>query len=146
MTVASTTNDLDLTATPVPTGAIEIRQGGIGRAHAEDIAVSNGGIGFARGGRVSLEMGAIGAAVAEGEARVTQSLAGIVAGNDTMVDQSLVNTLVARRVTIRQPSAILLLVAGRVDGTVRPLLDWRGALAAGAAAGLVMGLLRRARR
>ena len=125
---------------------IDVRQGGIGRASATDIAVSAGSIGFARGERVSIEMGAIGAAVGD-EIRVTQSAAGFVAAQgDATVDQSLVSTLIADRVTIRQPSAVLVLIARQVDGTVRPLLDWRGALAVGAVAGLVIGLLRRGRR
>jgi hypothetical protein len=121
---------------------VEVRQGGIGQASATDIALSQGGIGFARGGRVSLEMGGIGAAVAD-EVRVTQAMANIVAARGAVtVDQSLVSTLIGYRVTLRQPSAVLLLVAGRVEGSVRPLLDWRGGLAAGAAAGLVIGLFR----
>jgi hypothetical protein len=125
---------------------IDVRQGGIGRANATDIAVSSGSIGFARGERVSIEMGALGAAVGD-DIRVTQSMAGFVgAQGDATVDQSLVSTLVADRVTFRQPSAVLVLIARQVDGTVRPLLDWRGALAAGAVAGLVIGLLRRGRR
>jgi hypothetical protein len=33
-----------------------------------------------------------------------------------------------------------------VDGTVTPLLDWRGAIAAGAAVGLVLGVFRAIRR
>ena len=125
---------------------LDVRQGGIGQASATDIAVSQGGIALARGGRVSLELGAIGAAIGD-EVRVTQSAANFaVARGDVTVDQSLVSTLIGYRVTIRQPSAVLLLVAGRVEGSVRPLLDWRGGLAAGAAAGLVLGLLRLARR
>ena len=125
---------------------IDIRQGGIGRASATDIAVSQGGIGYARGERVSVEMGAVGAAYGH-ELRVTQSMSGYVAAQgEVTVDQSLVSTLIADRVTIRQPSAVLLLIARQVDGTVRPLLDWRGAIAAGAVAGLVMGLLRLGRR
>lgn len=125
---------------------IDVRQGGIGSASATDIAVSAGSIGFARGERVSIEMGALGGAVGD-EIRVTQSMSGFVAAQgDATVDQSLVSTLIADRVTIRQPSAILVLIARQVDGTVRPLLDWRGAVAAGAVAGLVIGLLRRGRR
>jgi hypothetical protein len=125
---------------------IDVRQGGIGRASATDIAVSAGSIGFARGERVSVEMGALGAAMAD-EVRVTQSMSAIVAAQgEATVDQSLVSTLIADRVTIRQPSAVLLLIARQVDGTVRPLLDWRGALAAGAVAGIVIGLLRFGRR
>lgn len=125
---------------------VDVRQGGIGRASATDIAVSQGGIGFARGDRVSLEMGAVGAAIGD-EVRVTQAMANIVAARgEATVDQSLVSTLIADRVTIRQPSAVLLLIARQVDGSVRPLLDWRGGLAAGAAAGLVIGLFRVGRR
>jgi hypothetical protein len=37
------------------------------------------------------------------------------------------------------------LFARRVVGDVRVLLDWRGAIAFGAAAGFVMGLMRRGR-
>jgi hypothetical protein len=125
---------------------IDVRQGGIGRASATDIAVSQGGIGFAQGERVTLEMGAIGVAIGD-EVRVTQSTAGYVAARgDATVDQSLVSTLIADGVTFRQPSAVLVLIARQVDGTVRPLLDWRGALAAGAVAGILIGLLRRGRR
>jgi len=125
---------------------IDVHQGGIGRANATDIAVSAGGIGLAQGERVSVEMGAIGGAFG-GEVRVTQSVSSyVIARGGATVDQSLVNTLIADRVTIRQPSAVILLIARQVDGSVRPLLDWRGALAAGAVAGLVMGLLRLGRR
>jgi hypothetical protein len=34
------------------------------------------------------------------------------------------------------------LIAQRVDGDVRALLDWRGAIALGAAFGLVAGIVR----
>ncbi len=125
---------------------VDVRQGGIGQASATDIALSQGAIGFARGDRVSLEMGAIGAAIGD-EVRVTQAMANVVAARgDVTVDQSLVSTLIGYRITIRRPSAVLLLIAGRVEGSVRPLLDWRGGLAAGVAAGLVIGLFRIGRR
>jgi hypothetical protein len=125
---------------------IDVHQGGIQRATATDIAVSQGGIVLAQGDRVTLEMGGVGAAVGD-EVRVTQSMAGFVASRgDATVDQSLVNTLIAGRVTMRQPSAVLVLIARQVDGTVSPLLDWRGAIAAGAAAGFVLGLFRAIRR
>lgn len=125
---------------------IDIHQGGIVRANASDIAVSAGGIGVAQGERVSLEMGAVGAAIG-GDVRVTQSMSGFVAARgDATVDQSLVSTVIADRVTMRQPSAVLLLIARQVDGSVRPLLDWRGAAVAGAVLGLVLGLVRLGRR
>lgn len=125
---------------------IDVRQGGIGRASATDIAVSAGSIGFARGERISIEMGGVGAAIGD-DVRVTQSMSGFVAARgEATVDQSLVSTLIADRVTIRQPSAVLVLIARQVDGTVRPLLDWRGAVALGAVVGVVVGLFRLGRR
>jgi len=48
-------------------------------------------------------------------------------------------------VTVQQPSAVGIILARHVHGDVRALLDWRGALAFGAAAGLILGLLRRRR-
>jgi hypothetical protein len=125
---------------------VDVRQGGIGQVSATDVALSQGAIGYARGDRVSLEMGAIGAAIGD-DVRVTQAMAQLVAARgDVTVDQSLVSTVIGYRVAFRQPSAVLLLIAGRVDGSVRPLLDWRGGLAAGVAAGIVIGLFRVGRR
>ena len=122
--------------------AIDIQQGGIVRATATDIAVTNGGIVLAQGDSVSLDRGfAVGMIGAE--TRVVQSAANFVGGRDAMIDQSLVMNVLAEKVTIRQPSAIGVLVANRVEGTVRPILDWRGALAFGAAFAIVARLLRR---
>jgi hypothetical protein len=70
-------------------------------------------------------------------------MANLVGSNESVVDQSLVGALVGARVTVRQPSAIGILIAGRVEGNVRPILDWRGALAAGAVIGLISAVLRR---
>ena len=79
-------------------------------------------------------------------------------GEQARVSQGYVNTLIARdaalraghgrhhrrgRVEVRGPSFVGILLAQRVEGDVRALLDWRGALVAGAALGIVLGLLRR---
>jgi hypothetical protein len=122
--------------------AIEVTQGGIGSATATDLAVSQGGIGFARGEVVSVEMGAIGIVMAD-RARLSQGVAQAMIAREATFEQGILGTLVAERVTVRQPSLVGLLLANRVDGDVRTLLDWRGALAAGAAIGMVVGLLRR---
>jgi hypothetical protein len=45
-------------------------------------------------------------------------------------------------VTVSRPSAVLVMIAFKVSGDVRPLLDWRGALAAGAAIALISGAFR----
>ena len=121
--------------------AIDVVQGGIGRAQATDIAVSQGAIGFARGDRVSLEMGAMGVAVAR-EARVQQAYARVVVAREAKVEQAAIGTMAAARVTFERTTAVGIVIAGRVDGTVRPLLDWRGALAIGAVLALLVGILR----
>ncbi|HEY7700669.1 MAG TPA: hypothetical protein VIB02_00035, partial [Candidatus Limnocylindrales bacterium] len=86
--------------------------------------------------------GVMGAALG-GETRLVQSMANLVGSRDAIVDQSLVMTVVGGKVTIRQPSAIGVLIGGRVEGAVRPILDWRGALAFGVAFAVVARLLRR---
>ena len=87
-------------------------------------------------------MGGIGLAVA-GEARVQQGYARTVFAREARVEQAAVGThrrgaRDRRADDGRRRSSS---PAGR--GAVRPLLDWRGALAFGAALGLVVGLLRR---
>ena len=49
----------------------------------------------------------------------------------------------AGRCAVERNAGVLVLVAGRVEGDVKTLLDWRGALALGAAMGVAVGLLRR---
>jgi hypothetical protein len=121
---------------------IDIQQGGIGRAEATDIAVSQGGIGLAQGDRVSLEMGAIGLTLAR-EARVSQALAQNVFAQGVEIEQSAVWSMAAGKVTFRRGGFVGVLLAREVDGDVKPLLDWRGALAAGAVIGLFLALVRR---
>lgn len=121
---------------------VDLVQGGIGRARATDIAVSQGGIGAARGDRVSVEIGAIGVAMG-GEVRLTQGAAGAVLAREARVEQAVVRTLVANEVTVERTTGVLVLIARRVEGDVRTVLDWRGALAFGAAFGALVGLLRR---
>jgi len=124
---------------------VEVRQGGIGRLEAEEVFVSQGGIGAARGERVGVELGGIGAALAR-ELRVTQGVAGTVVTRSATLEQTLVRTVVAGEVRAERPVGVLVMLAGRVSGDIRPVLDWRGALAFGAAAGLVVALVGRARR
>ena len=125
--------------------AVEVHQGGIGRVDATTVTVTQGGIGAARADRISIQMGGMGAAMGR-EVSVSQGGAGTVLAQEARIEQSFVRTLVAQRVEIRRQSAVLVLIAQRVSGEVRVLLDWRGALAFGAAFGIVAGLLGRGRR
>jgi hypothetical protein len=120
---------------------IDVRQGGIGRARATDIAISQGGVGFARGDRVSVELGGVGAALA-GELHVTQGAVGSVIARDVRIEQSGVRMLVANEVHAERTTGVMVLIARKVDGNVRTLLDWRGALAFGAAFGAIVSLFR----
>ena len=53
--------------------------------------------------------------------------------------------LVANHVHIERTTGVFFLIARKVDGNVKAILDWRGALAFGAAFGAVTALLRRRR-
>lgn len=129
-------------ASTVNAGSVEVRQGGIANARADDISVSMGGVALARADRVSVEMGGMGIAFAR-EASLTQGVARTVVAQDVRVDQGLIGTAFAGKVTFERPSGVLLLLAGKTEGPVKALMDWRGALAFGAAFGLLLGLLRR---
>ena len=125
-------------------GSVEVHVGGIGALDAEEVFVQWGGVGAARADRLSVEFGSVGAALA-GEMRLTQGFASAVAAREATIEQALVRTLIAQEVTINRPTGVLVMIAQRVSGDVRPVLDWRGALAAGAAFALITALIRGAR-
>ncbi len=124
---------------------VEVRMGGIGRLDAADVFVQFGGVGAARADTLSVEWGSVGAA-AVGELRVTQGIASNVLAREATIDQGLVRSLVAWHVTVARPSAALVVLAAKVDGEVRALLDWRGALALGLGFGLVASIAKALRR
>jgi hypothetical protein len=101
-----------------------------------------GAVGLARGERVSAELGSIGVAIA-GEVSVTQSFVRSVVARDVHIRQGGAGAVVAANVTLEKQTGTLVLIARRVEGDVRTVLDWRGALAAGAALGIAIGLLSR---
>lgn len=125
--------------------AVEVHQGAVGRVDTSELTVTQGAIGAARADRIDVQMGGIGAVLSR-DVTITQGGAGSVLAQNAQIDQSFVRTLVAREVTFRKPGAALVLIAQRVSGDVRVLLDWRGAIAFGAAFGLVAGLFGGGRR
>jgi hypothetical protein len=62
---------------------------------------------------------------------------------DVTLDQGAVWNLAAGRVTFRRSGFAGIVIARQVDGEVRALLDWRGALAFGAVVGLLVAIVRR---
>src|SRR3954447_192696 len=124
-------------------GAVDVHMGGIGALSAEDVFVQWGGVGAARADKLGVEFGGVGAALA-GEVRVTQGWARSVVAREATLEQAFARTVIAQHVDVRRPSVVLVLVAQRVEGDVRALVDWGGALAFGAAFGLVAGIVRAA--
>ncbi|MEW5992580.1 MAG: hypothetical protein AB1736_14720 [Chloroflexota bacterium] len=125
--------------------AVEVHQGAVGRVDATDVRLSQGAIGLARADRVSVLMGGVGAAMGR-EVSLSQGGVGSILAQQATLDQAVVRTLVAQEVEFRKPSGVIVLIAKRVRGDVRVLLDWRSALAFGAAFGLIAGLVGRGRR
>jgi hypothetical protein len=124
---------------------ITVTQGGIGRAQADDIAVRLGFVGIAQGERVSAELSGLGLAIA-GEVAMTQSMARTILARDVNIHQGGAVALVAREVNIEGPSGAFLLLAQKVNGNVRTIVDWRGALVIGAGLVAAAGLLRLRRK
>jgi hypothetical protein len=129
-----------------PTGALsarnlDLRMSAIGAANAEDVFVQLGAVGAVRSEQLDVELGSVGAALA-GEAHVSLGVAGSIASRDAYVEQSFVRTLIAQRVIIQRPSGVLVMIAQHVSGEVRPVVDWKGALAAGAAIGVGLAVSR----
>jgi len=59
------------------------------------------------------------------------------------IHQGGAQTVLAGHVTMERQSGAILILARKVEGDVRTVLDWRGALAIGAALAVGMGLLAR---
>ena len=123
---------------------VDVSRGGIGRVRAVDVAVSQGGIGLAQGERISVEMGGIGAALG-GEVRVTQGAVNAIVARDVRIEQAGVRTMIANNIHVERTTGVFVMIARHVEGDVRTLLDWRGAVAFGAAFGLVVSFFRRRR-
>ena len=76
---------------------------------------------------------------------MTQGYARAVLARDVRIRQGGAQTVVAGNVSFEGQGGAFLLLARRVEGNVRTVLDWRGALVGGAALGIVVGLLARRR-
>ena len=124
---------------------IDVRQGGITRAEARDVSVTQGGIAVARADRVTVGMGGVGLAVA-GDVDINRGFVRTVIARDVRIEQAGARTVIASTATFDKTSGALIVIAAKAEGNVRTLLDWRGALAFGAAFGILVGLVRRVRR
>ncbi|MDA8204369.1 MAG: hypothetical protein M0Z49_16755 [Chloroflexi bacterium] len=119
---------------------------GIARVDADHFAMSFGALGMARGREIVIGQAAVGLAAGE-DVALHQSFARLVlAREEARLQMAAAATVAANHVEVGRGAAIAVLIARRVEGDVRPLLDWRGALAFGAAFGLVASVFGRGRR
>jgi hypothetical protein len=113
---ATTVNITQGGARDIEATTVTINQGGAGRVSAEQLTVSQGGVGLARAEQLTLQEG----------------------GNAFAV--------VADKAHFDAETSVFLLISGSTSGEVKPVLDWRAALAIGAGFALVLSAMRRLRR
>ena len=116
--------DIDATTVNITQGGardieatnVTINQGGAARVNAEQVTVSQGGVGLVRAESLTLQDGGNAFAV--------------------MTDKAHFDA----------ETSVFFLISGSTSGEVKPVLDWRAALAIGAGFALVLSALRRLRR
>ncbi len=123
---------------------VTIERGGVGALQAGEVSVSIGGIGAVRADRVSVELGGIGV-VAAREVQLGPGSAGMILAQDVRIGQSIVRSVVAREVTLNRGAMVGIVLAGRVNGDGRALVDGRAAVVAGTIFALAWLILRRLR-
>lgn len=123
---------------------VDIHRSAVGRVEANQVGVTQGAIGAARAEHVTVEQGAVGAAFGE-RVEVSRGYARSILARQVQLDRAAARVVIAADVRTNQ-TAVMFLVARKVAGDVRVLFDWRGAVAFGAALGIALGLIRRARR
>jgi len=131
-------------ATPTP-DAVEVMRGAVGGIRARDVHVRNAVVGGIAATDASVEMGFV-VGIAAREASVSQGVVRTVLAQEVRIEQSVVRSVVANQVQIGPTTAIGFVIARRIEGSPRVLLDWRGALALAAVFGALAGFLRVSRR
>jgi hypothetical protein len=120
--------------------SVELRLSAVGVVDAADVSFAQGALGAARAETISVDQGAVGAALAQ-NVEVSRGYARSILARQVQLDRAAARVIVAADVKAER-SAVMLLIARKVTGDVKVLVDWRGAVAFGAVAGVVMGLLR----
>ena len=137
----------DVTVPPadesVEVDRFELRLGALGRVEADAVDATMGAIGGVRAERVEARQSLVGGVLAD-RVEVGQGIARTVIAREVRLGQSFARTIIAGTVHVDRSIGVGVLLARRVEGNVRTLVDWRGAAAFGAAMGLVAGLIRSA--
>jgi hypothetical protein len=106
---------------------VEISQGGAQNVSAQTVSISQGGAGQVRADQVTVEQGGIGIARAR-RLSLANGAAFAVVADDARIESG---------------ATVLMLLARNASGDVRPLIDARSAVAAGAGIAVAYWLLRR---
>ncbi len=124
----------------------EVGRGMAACIDADHVEFALGAVGMARGREIEVGQALVGLALAD-EVTMRQSSARLLVAREAVrLEMSAAAGVLANHVEVGPRAAVGVLVARSVEGDVRPLLDWRGALVFGAAFGLVTSLLRGPRR
>jgi hypothetical protein len=102
-------------ANSIEATTVSINQGGAARVRADEVSLEQSGLFMARAGKLTVKSDASAFAVVADEA------------------------------TVEEGANVFLLVAGKVSGNVRPLIDWRAGLAFGGGLAIGLAILRRLR-
>ena len=146
MTAMASSPDADLALAESEDGGalegerVELRLSAVGMVDAGDVSFSQGALGAARAENVAVDKGAVGAAFAS-NVELSRGYARSILARQVQLDRAAARIVVAADVKAER-SAVMFLVARRVTGDVRVLLDWRGAAAFGAVAGIILAILR----
>lgn len=116
---------------------VELQSGAIGQVQAGHVHAVRSLIGMAQAAEVQVT-GMAG--IVRAETAGVQGSAGIVIADSLTLEQAHAGVVAGREVHAERIETKVLL-AGRVEGEVHTLLDTRGAIIAGALAGLVAGVL-----
>jgi hypothetical protein len=103
-------------ASTIEAKTVSITNGGAANVRAEELSITNGGVALARTGSLTIKQG----------------------GSSFLA--------LADNAEVEEGGSVFLLVAKSTSGGVRPMLDWRAALAVGAGFGLALSLIRRVLR
>lgn len=126
-----------------PPSEVAMRMSAVGRVEGGRVSVEQGAVGAVRAEHLSVDRGAVGAVMAD-RVEVSRGYVRSILARQVQLDRGAARVVIAADVHA-QGSAVMFLVARRVSGEMRVLFDWRGALAFGAAAGVVFAALSRIR-
>jgi hypothetical protein len=124
---------------------LEFERGAIGGVRATDVTARLAAVGGIAAGTASVERGLV-SGVAAREATVRQGYVRGLFAQRVSLEQSFARSVVANTVQAGPSTGIGIAFARQIDGEARILLDWRGALALGAALGTAFVVARLARR